>query len=104
MLKIIQLVLGMTEISTPYNLKEWGVQVLKKKKKKQIATTTKPSSWPFNPIGQLTSLFQGLEFSLHSYLLFFISFIFPLKVTSWSSASPLGLARVTYTVQASNLC
>ena len=31
MLKNIQLVLGMTEINTPYNLKEWGVQVLKTK-------------------------------------------------------------------------
>ena len=32
MLKNIQLVLGMTEIDTPYNLKKWGVQVLKTKK------------------------------------------------------------------------
>lgn len=61
-----------------------------------MATTTKPSSWPLNPIGWIMPLFQDLEFSLHSYLLLFISFSLPLKVSSWASASLLGLARITY--------
>ena len=72
------------------------------KQNTQMTSATKPSSWPFNAIGWIMSSFQGLDFLLTHTWKFFTSFILPLKVSLWSSVSPLGLATVTYTLQASN--